>query len=266
MMRLKMTICLLLASIPAFGAEVLKVSDSARVISITHEERRQWAVRDYVCVVQEDREVACGTVAKTGPRGAVVRLENPSPQIAVGDRVKFAPPGRKPAMVLLDSIAPDENTKIQRNSLTAGLGAGKSFFYPLLHYQRLLGDSVSVGLLPLYMGSKTDLTGAAAAAFGGYVTLNYYGSDFFRGVWGQVGFGAIHVTAQTGDSLVGFQRQSGTSMGFLTTFGYRGYWDLGMNIGAAMGGQFLSDPKINLMEISAIGFQPLLMLDVGINF
>lgn len=243
----------------AFGAQVLRVGASQKIIAISHEEFRQFAVKDYVCVIQAGREVACGNVLKTSSKGAIVRLETKSADVARGDQVRLAPSARKPAMALLDSVAADENAVELDYNFSGGISAGINFFFPMLNFQKGITPSVAIGLVPLYFNFSSNDT--SVGAFGGYLTFNYYGADYFRGLWIQAGPGLYMFRARTGEV-----EESAGAIAGMATAGWRGYWDLGMNIGVGAGFQYVQEPDISSVEIRSSSLQPLVVLDLGFSF
>lgn len=251
-------LCIAVSSVHC--AEVLKVGSSQKVIAIGHLGTRPWEVSDYICIYRGASEIGCGSVIKTTTESAIVRMEAQAAPVLIGDEVRAAASGRKPATLLLNTASADQNAKVQNNNLTGGISAGASFFFPILHYQRALSPSVAVGLMPLYFqySPQQDLE---AGAFGFFLTGHYYFNQFFRGVWAQVGMGSLFYSTKNVEV-----RNKGTAFASLTTVGWRGYWDLGLNIGVAAGAQFVTDPEIPDVDIKYTGIQPIVLVDVGFNF
>lgn len=243
----------------ALSAQVLRVGSSQKIIAISHEEFRQFAVKDNVCVVQAGREVACGSVIKTSPKGAIVRLDTKSADVSRGDQVRLTPSARKPAMAIFDSVAADEQSKELYYNISGGISAGINFFFPMLNFQRGIGPSSALGLVPIYFKfSSNDTT---VGAIGGYFTFNYYGADFFRGLWVQAGPGLFMFSSRTGEL-----EESAASLAGMATVGWRGYWDLGLNIGVGAGFQYVQEPQITSVEVRSSNLQPLVILDLGFSF
>jgi len=242
-----------------FAAQVLRVGSSQKVIAVSHDDAREFKVKDHVCVFQGGKEVACGTVMKSSPKGAIVKLEAKSGDVVRGDIVRVAPVGRQPAMTLLDSVNSDVNTIDYSFNLAAGLGAGTSFFYPVVDFQWSLSLEFAMGIKPMFLSASGETT--SVSAFGGFLTANYYGSDLFRGMWIQAGVGYLHFATKSVEI-----EESAGSLAFLTTFGWRGYWDLGLNVGIGAGLQYLQQPNINTVDIRSANAQPLVVLDIGFNF
>jgi len=166
---------------------------------------------------------------------------------------------RRPAAKLLNSYDKVEGVSTPGWQLSGGISAGFTFFYPMIHFQRALGSYVSLGLMPIYFKAAGSTT--SVGAFGGYLTFNYYGNEYFRGFWTQLGVGAYKFSASNSTL-----EERSTSIAAFGTIGWRGYWDLGLNVGVGAGLQYVQDPKFTVTTVNAVNFQPVLVLDVGVNF
>lgn len=255
-------------STAVWGAEVLRVGASQTVIAVSHEPNRQWKLSESLCVLNEGEEVVCGKVLKTTPQMAVVKLFQPSDMVARGQTVKSGPTAkaasailRKPAAAPLiqSSVDREKESQTSYHNFSGGFSVGNGFYFPLLHFQRLVSSAIAVGVMPSYFNVSTGA--GSLSALGAMATFNYYGHEFFRGLWLQVGMGLSFFSS----SGSGVEQQS-TSMASLGTLGWRGYWDLGFNIGIGGGFYYFKDPNFSSYRISGAGFQPLALVDVGFNF
>jgi hypothetical protein len=246
----------------AQAAEVLRVGASARVVAISHEPSRPWVVGDRVCIPQSGKEDVCGKVALSNPKHAVVKLDSISTTISRGNRVRSVAakiePLRRPA-ALMESNEKIEGAPRPLHNLAAGVSVGAGFYYPFLHFERLVTESLSIGLMPLYSNVTTN--SGSITALGGYVTVSYCANEFFQGFWAQGGAG-IHLLSYSSGNL----EENSTSPAFLATAGWRGYWDLGINIGIAGGLQYFKDPDFSSVRLSGSSLAPLILLDVGFSF
>lgn len=250
----------------AFGAEVLRVGSSQTIIAISQDNIRPWKVNDPICVMQEQQEIVCGNVMKISSQMAIVKLAQASDMVARGQKVRLGissqpvAQNRKPAATqLLQSVERDKETRTLYHNLSGGFSVGNGFYFPLLHFQRLFTPSLAFGIMPSYFSVSTG--SGSLSALGGMATLNYYGHEFFRGLWIQTGLGLSFFSANTGTI-----EQQATVFNSLLTGGWRGYWDLGFNIGVCGGFQYLKDPNFGGIKLSGAGVQPLVMVDVGFNF
>lgn len=311
---------MLCATLPAIGAEVLRVGSSQQILAVSQDERQPWKAGDRLCVYEDREEVECGEVTKVTGKLAVLRLDAPSDRVFRGARVKaqggrtaaarigraapnrrdprdnieepeelLSPPPdvpaprrerrvprqetreayddreepprneRRPAAKLLNSYDKVEGVSNPGWNLSGGISAGFAFFYPMVHLQKSIGSYVALGLMPVYF--KSSGSNLSVGAIGGILTFNYYGNEYFRGFWTQVGVGAYKFSASNSTL-----EERNTSIAVFSTVGWRGYWDLGLNVGVGAGLQYVQDPKFTITTVNAINFQPVVVLDVGVNF
>jgi hypothetical protein len=258
---------LLTQAIPCPAATVLRLGKTGHLIAISQETWRQWKVDDRVCVWKKNEALGCGKVIKSSQKGAVVKLERDLPQMVEGDEVRMVGAERQTNAVpyrLLDSTEGnpeilESTSSVPENDLTAGISVGLSFFFPVLHYQRALSPNFAIGIMPVYF--HTSSGDSSVGALGIQLTANYYGNDFFRGLWVQFGTGiySFSATVSNGD-------ENGRSIAFLGTVGWRSSWALGLNVGVAAGLQYLSDPHLPSVDVRAASVQPVVILDVGVGF
>jgi len=78
---------LLALASPALASEVVKVSNEKDIIVISHNENREWQTGDKICVIQNETNIACGTVKKITKSGAYVRLGTSDQKVEVGAKV-----------------------------------------------------------------------------------------------------------------------------------------------------------------------------------
>jgi hypothetical protein len=257
-MRLFGSILLATFVASSFGAEVIRVGRDQQSIAVTHSGNRQWKTDDRVCIYHGATRVVCGTILKTTPKGAIAKLETPSPDVLAGDEARFG--GNRRPTALLTTHETGSEARVFRANISGGLSFSYNFFFPMLDAQFALGPSFAIGVMPLYFRAST--ADSQLGAFGGFVSLNYYGAEYFRGLWGMMGAGAFFFNVDNGFD----PPQSATSPAFILTGGWRGYWDLGLNIGVAAGIQYVNKPTFTNVDIKSAGIQPLLIVDVGFNF
>ncbi len=269
-----------LVAVAANAADVLRVGKDMTNIAVSHDENRTWSPKDRVCVLQHAREVGCGTVVKTTTKGAIVRLDSPSYDILTGDKViskfqaaapAYVPPAQggirkqasqpAPSAPLMNSVGDSAESEIHSFNLSAGVGAGTSFFYPTLSAQYAIAPTLAVGITGAFLTAYDASSFSTLMEFGGLLTLNYYSQEYFRGLWVQGGAGVMIFSASGNYPTEGYSSFTG-----LATVGWRGYWDLGLNIGVGAGFQYTSSPTFTYINVTSAGFQPLLVLDIGFSF
>lgn len=143
--------------------------------------------------------------------------------------------------------------------LTIGGTIGLNHFYPLLNFQFAVGKRIALGLVPLYFAQSQDVV--SISGLGAHLTFNYYHDYAYRGLWVQVGAGAIKFNASVPGS-----EESQTRLSFLGTVGWRQRWDLGINVGAGAGVQFIVNQDLQLVDLSYRNLQPTVIIDFGLNF
>ncbi|MBY0369315.1 hypothetical protein K2X33_01430 [bacterium] len=252
-------------SLPAWGAEVLRIGKDSQSFAVTHDEKRTWQAQDRVCFLQRAQEIACGVVTKSTSKGAIVRLEAPNYDVVVGDKAigkriaAIVTSKREPTAVLLNSVADSADSDVHYFNVTLGAGLGTSFFYPQMGFQVAITPNLAIG------ASGTFLSAANAPvnlmAIGGSGTIAFYSQEYFRGLWIQASGGLTSISVRGG-----VQDEDATCFTGSFMVGWRAYWDFGFNIGAAAGVNYLADPNFTTITTSASGIHPAVNIDLGFNF
>lgn len=88
--RLLLIFIIGLACVEAHAARVLKVDKNQTLMAVSHTQVRRWRLGDYLCVLHDDEEVACGAAIRITSRGAIVRFDyRTGKPIKPGDEVQF---------------------------------------------------------------------------------------------------------------------------------------------------------------------------------
>lgn len=264
--RAQILIAVLLICAGARASEVLRVGKDMTNIAVTHDPTRQWMPKDRVCILQRAREVVCGVVVKSTAKGAIVRLDTANYDVMAGDKVmgKFQPTPAEPpssggGTALLNSVGSSSESDAHLFNVAGGVNVGTSFFYPVLSFAMAVAPNWSIGLSGMFLTASSDPV--YLTAFGGYATVNYYSQEYFRGLWIQAGAGMTFFSVSDGVT-----DESAASFTGLVTAGWRGYWDLGLNIGVGAGLQYISTPDLFLISPNAAGVRPMIVVDLGFNF
>lgn len=266
---------LLLTSVPSHAAEILRIGKDSQSFAVSHDEKRTWQAQDRACVLQRAQEIACGVITKTTSKGAILRIEAPNYDVVAGDKVigkrgplaalpaapadENAQPARKPTAVLMNSVAATEESDVHYFNVTAGAGIGTSFFYPTLSLQAAVTPYLALGISGMFLSSST--APVTLTAFGGSGVVAFYSQEYFRGLWIQGSAGLTAFTVRGG-----IQDEDATAFTGSLMIGWRGYWDLGLNIGAAVGVSYFADPGFVTISTAAAGLRPAVTIDVGYNF
>lgn len=264
------------------SSKVIRVGSSQSGIAVSHPTGSQWIIQDRVCVIQIHNPIGCGKVLKTTNKGAIVKLDAPNSDIVAGDSVvpesqASSPPPKtveapmtvtkhkksqnRPTL-LLDSMKKNGVSENYLYNFSAGANFSFSFFYPTVTFEYLFHPQFSIGITPMVLFAKNS--GVNLMGWGGFLDLNYYHQGNFRGIWlrGAAGYINFAVSSSTNPNIT---ESAGSMMG-LATIGWRGYWDLGLNIGVSAGGQYIQDPHLITISVDSAGIQPVLTLDVGFNW
>lgn len=255
--------CCLIAGI-ARGAEVLSVGEGGKTLAISQsKDTGGFKVRDYLCVVDDGEEIACGVVIRALPKGAILRVDFVKGSISRGDRVQFAG-GRYPASVGYSPNASLEVPATRKRKypfdLTAGVLGGANYILPALNFQGLVTPKTALGLLPVYFrqsASDTDLF-----AYGGFFTWNYYTNGYFRGFWFSAGAGLYSFNATPAGGVT----ERTVVPAALISIGYRFGLGRGVNVGLALAAQYLKRPSLSSLDFNFSEYQGVGIVDFGFNF
>ncbi len=263
--RTQILIAMLFLAAGARAAEVLRVGKDMTSLAVSHDPKRQWGLKDRVCVLQRAREVVCGAIVKSTAKGAIVRLDSANFDVVVGDKVisKLSGPPLEPTSpkgtVLLNSVESHSERDPRIFNVTAGANVSTSFFYPAVGFAIALAPNWSLGLTGLFLTASS--AAVSLTAFGGYATLSFYSQETFSGLWVQGGGGMAYFMA-TG----GVPNESAASFLGLATLGWRFNWDAGWNLGVGAGAQYIIEPQFTTIAATAAGLKPILVLDIGFHF
>jgi hypothetical protein len=243
------------------GAEVLRVSSNSQMIAITQEVNRPWQINDRICVIQNGSKVDCGVVIKTKEKYSIVKLKNGSSLIGRGDQVILENRQNKPSLLISAEPLPVESNseKTPFHLLSLGGTLGPGVFYPDLHFQRIIEPELAVGFMPAYINITSSAQTLSSVSL--LATANYYPKEFYRKWWIHGAMGLAFMSTQTGT----VQQQSAAFQALLAG-GYRFKLDVGINVGVAVGFQYIHDPNFVGLTLNGVGLKPVILLDAGVNF
>lgn len=243
------------------GAEVLRVGSNLRLIAISQDTLRQWKVNDRVCVLQNGKPIDCGTVIKSKENYSLVRLKEGSSLISRGDKVVFDVATKKPVVLFqADPITPLSLVPPSPfHLLSIGGSIGPGFFYPSLHFQRIIDPQIALGVMPGYLNITASPKTVSSISL--LFTGNFYPSEFFKGLWIQGAIGFAFISSRNGTV-----EQQATSLEALATVGYQTKLEIGIVVGIAAGVQYLTDPEFTGITLNGVGVKPIVIFNVGVNF
>lgn len=186
----------------ARAAQVLSVDKASRTITISQRTSGDWTVDEGICVLHEWKEAACGTVIEASGETAKVKLKSGG-EAAVGDFVQSAPTVKGGA-----TAAPNPTVNLPKNvrvlhiynqRLAATLEAGPNYAFPGVQYQVALDRMTCLGLTGGYWA--TSPRQATLNGFGGLVSVSFYQSRCYQGIWASLDAGAYLLKATTDSGL-----------------------------------------------------------------
>jgi len=252
---------LLLATV-GFAAEVLEIGKNPRQLAITQShDTRSFVPRDYLCVWHGDEEIACGVVIEVQTNGAILRLDYAKETVRKGDRVFFAG-SRHPAFTsraeesVIEAVEPARYKKKYPFDITGGMLLSQAYTHPLIHFQGQVATHWAVGLAAQFVSANSPV--ASAKGQGGMLTVNYYGSRYFRGLWLQGAGGLFFLKPYSDGSLV-------TLPSGLATVGARLGIYKRLNFGIGVGAQYIQSPNGGL-NFTYSPWQAIGMADLGFQF
>ena len=251
----------LILPIASYGAQVIEVASDGKSLTISQsQDALAFLPNDYLCVLHEKEEVACGLVKESLENKAILSLDFSKEPISQGDKVVYAgnryPASLVPPATGETSFSISAKRKVYPFDLSVGMLVGAHYFIPTAHFQGMISPKVSLGILPtLY---RRPLSSPTLDAIGGFFTFNYYFNRYFRGPWLTAAAGFYAFSAN------GTRRT--TSGAALLQLGYRFGLFAGLNCGLALGGQYLNRPRTAGETFNFSEFQAIASADLGWNF
>lgn len=244
----------------ARAAEVLDVGADGKTAAITQSrDTASFRMGEYLCVIDDEIDIACGPVIKVLAKGAIIRFDFVREAVSSGDKVVFGAPrviASKEDAEAAQSEVLFRRRRIFAFDLSAGALVGASYLFPFFHFQGMVTPRISVGIQPLFMSSNA--TTPSLGAYGGFLTVNYYTSRYYRGFWFSAGVGGYFFSSPTST------RRAGVGAA-IAHVGYRVSLYRGLNVGLAVGGQYMERPRttptLGFAETQVTG-----MLDIGFAF
>jgi hypothetical protein len=275
-------------------SEVVSVNNKEKTLMITHDNSNPWTLDDRVCVIQEDKDIACGIVVSVDSELATVKLLSQTEEIAQataqdssgeyiqltfdypnpkkGDSVRLVDKNPASAIRQLSSELKKGNEfggeKISSNiydhlAVTPAfvpesiLLGGINFIFPTVEYQQTTTEHSSVGVSPIFM--NYPVSDGTIKGTGCFVNFHHYSQGHFSGYWLKTGLGLYGLSykykGKEDDNVV---------PAITASFGKRIFKNEHLNFGFAAGGQYLfASTKVGM---SFSRFIPSLILDIGFAF
>lgn len=244
-------------------SEVVKVDKRRDRVSITDDPKRPWARKDTVCLYRVNRVVACGKVIAVGIRGAVVQLKSHTAMVKPHDEARYFEPDKIPPEITDDQLSAESllEAKPYKYTIALGVHLGLDLRYPVAHFYWTVSPTIAVGLQPVYISMGGSTPTSRIKGFGGLLSVNYFGEEYFRGLWIHLGSGFYRIEATNGTTTETLNVPIVTLTG-----GWREDWAHGLNVGASAGFRFLSPLSGAITEAKYNSIHALVLLEVGYSF
>lgn len=247
-----------------YAAQVVRVLPNQTAFAVTLDSTHTWIPNDVVCVTRGRQELACGYVVKVGPKGALVRVSSRVGEIAPGDTARMASPTkikRNPSSVTSSYGVAKTTPNYSDINLTAGLLLGSHYLIPAVHFDVAISDHFSLGVLGGFSNSTDPTTTTSLSMVPIIASVSYFSDYAFSGIWVQLGAG-IHLLSAQSPGI----NESANSLTALGTVGYRYHFRNGINIGGAVGGEYISLPQFQSLTFNFPNPQAIILFDLGFNF
>ncbi len=139
----------------------------------------------------------------------------------------------------------------------SNLSLGINYIFPQLHFEYKMSEHFSLGINSLLVNYQTSI-GNNLKGYGGLLTLNFYSSELFDGIWMQTALGIFQMNASNSISTEQLTLPGGSVL-----LGWHWKWDSGLNFGLGAGGQYILNAKPSNFDLGFSGFWPAAVLEIG---
>lgn len=255
-----------------FASQVLETDVDGKVAIISSDVKGPWIPMEDVCLVRDEKEVACGKVLKSNERAAEVQILFQKRKIEVGDKVVYASEISSENSPIIQSSV--RWGKSQPDKLMLAFGAlvsgDFSLAVPTLQLQYLVSKRAAIGVQPTYLNqtiSVLDNKGhvdpsvpsTAVSALGVLGTMQFYSERHLVGFWLQMGFGPQSIKLSQSSVEDSYLTLSG-----LTTVGWRVEVADPLNVGMGIGALYLPLRKDKL-DTHTSAVRLIAQIDVGLT-
>lgn len=224
---------------------------------VTQDELVPYQPLDYLCIKENNTEIACGFVTKASPQEAVLDLEIRSQKLVVGMTVarsrEHRPCNAKTTFtpVTRPRAEPDLSDVFHRECTDAEKIAAHAFHLPATRYfsvgvhllsPRLEGDlavsdhwslGLSLELITFSSSVPSIKASSSGTAYGGHFLLAYHLNSLFRGFYGYYGLGYMK-----GRLTLRGHRDDWGGLSMVGAVGYRFITWNGFGLGLSLGGYY----------------------------
>ena len=157
-----------------------------------------------------------------------------------------------------EKVITTESKVASTTSTSFGLGINYSF--PMLHYQFSFSEHFAIGLTGILM-DYSSVNYSNLKGYGGLISLNYYHTGYFEGLWIEGGAGLYQLSLSNASDID--LRSVQALMGHI---GWRWKWEEGPSFGFATGAQYLAGLSSSRIALETNGIFPSLLAEIAFLF
>lgn len=259
-----------LLSTHCFSSQVLEMDVNGKVAIISSNAKGPWVPMEDVCLIREEKEVACGKVLKSNDRAAEVQILFQKQKIEIGDKVVYASEISSENSPLIQSSVRWGKSKPDKLMLAFGalVSGDFSLAVPTLQLQYLVSKRAAIGIQPTYLNQTIRILdgkgievgpSTGVNAFGVLGTMQFYSERRLVGFWLQVGAGPQSIRLSQGGA-----EDSYFTFTALTTIGWRVEVAGPLNVGMGMGALYLPFRK-EKVDARTSSLRLIAQIDLGVT-
>lgn len=267
-----------------FGAEVTFIGSSGKFLVISQEVGAAFIVGEFVCVVEGQKETACGFVTVANRQAAIVALEREADEIEIGSTIAFAietqptkdfpkrTDGQDTAetadlyhAMFQEEVSEGLGDGLKRSSkYTYNFSAGTTLTNPNLQFESAFDEKLSFAIqiamnniAPSNLNTQSGVTGNMKGIIFG---IQYYHRELFDGLWFRAGVGFY-----SGNLSHSGRTDDPGALGVLASVGHR-WLKKHFNFGIFGGAQCISIRNTDSFPYDIKILSPLAGVDFGWAF
>lgn len=202
----------------ANSSQVIQVSEGNSLVAVSHQSDARYKLQDYLCVMDDGEETACGTVIFVNRRGALIQLRSARHAPEAGQPVDYArhsalPKEDEPCQFLSDAAMDDYvafyrvlaanphegalsiewQPERDRSTVDSVIYIGTNVQNPEIAAEFAIQKHTSISIGGSLASFSTQGFGIPkridATLFGVFIGSNYYSRALYDGFWLHIGMG-----------------------------------------------------------------------------
>jgi len=223
--------------------EIIGINKRAKQVSFSMDGSMTWTAKDWLCAFYQKKAVLCGEVVDVSSEKINIRVREVRGKVSRGMIVQLSRVSRQTA-----SHSTSESVSRPSGAPTwdvgAGVVSGLNYFFPIVHFQRVITNKIALGVMPLYVNYSGE--DSSVKALGGFVTASYYLTQSpFKDFFVTAGAGMYSISA-----TVGTDEESHSNPAVLLTGNWRGqpFSSIPIDVSAGVGFQYIVPAERTLTE------------------